>query len=124
MLLRWMASETGDASTFDMGSLDRRLTMFRWWPCLVLHLLLLHGASAAQLPPEFVNLRDVAPDILQDIRYAGADNFTGQKVPGYDANECVLKRPVAEALKKVDDRQAKMLQELRKEFEAYKAAHP
>jgi zinc D-Ala-D-Ala dipeptidase len=75
--------------------------MFRWWPCLVLHLLLSHAAGAAQLPPEFVYLRDVAPDILQDIRYAGSDNFTGQKVPGYDAEECVLKRPVAEALKKV-----------------------
>ena len=75
--------------------------MFRWWPCLILQLLLSHGASAGQLPPEFVNLRDVAPDILQDIRYAGPDNFTGQKVPGYDANECVLKRPVAEALEKV-----------------------
>jgi len=68
---------------------------------LVIHLLLPHGASAAQLPSEFVNLRDVAPDILQDIRYAGPDNFTGQKVPGYDANECVLKRPVAEALAKI-----------------------
>jgi D-alanyl-D-alanine dipeptidase len=48
-----------------------------------------------------VHLRDVAPDILQEIRYAGPDNFTGQKVPGYDANECVLKRPAAEALNKV-----------------------
>jgi zinc D-Ala-D-Ala dipeptidase len=76
--------------------------MFRWWwPCLVLHLLLSQNARGAQLPPEFVNLRDVAPDILQDIRYAGPDNFTGQRLPGYDANECVLKRPVAEALKKV-----------------------
>jgi zinc D-Ala-D-Ala dipeptidase len=76
--------------------------MFRWWwPCLVLQLLLSQEARGAQLPPEFVNLRDVAPDISQDIRYAGLDNFTGQKVPGYDANECVLKRPVAEALKKV-----------------------
>ena len=73
----------------------------RSWPCLVLHLLLSQEARAGHLPPEFVNLRDVAPDILQDIRYAGPDNFTGQKVPGYDANECVLKRPVAETLKNV-----------------------
>ena len=72
-----------------------------WWLCLVLHLLLSEEARAAQLPPGFVNLRDVAPDILQDIRYAGPDNFTGQKVPGYNANECVLRRPVAEMLKKV-----------------------
>jgi D-alanyl-D-alanine dipeptidase len=78
--------------------------MFRWClSCLVLHMLLSQEARASQLPQEFVNLRSVAPDILQDIRYAGPDNFTGQKVPGYDANECVLKRPVAEALKKVHD---------------------
>lgn len=68
---------------------------------MVIHLLLSQDARGAQRPPEFVNLRDVAPEILQDIRYAGPDNFTGQRVPGYDANECVLKRPVAEALKQV-----------------------
>src|SRR5262245_12866890 len=73
----------------------------RWWPCLVLHLLFSQAALAGPLPPELVNLRDVAPDILQDIRYAGPDNFTGQKVLEYDANECVLKRPVAETLKNV-----------------------
>jgi D-alanyl-D-alanine dipeptidase len=58
-------------------------------------------ARASQLPPGFVYLRDVAPDVLQDIRYAGLDNFTGRKVPGYDAPECILQRQVAEALGRV-----------------------
>ncbi len=31
----------------------------------------------------------------------GADNFTGAKVPGYEAPECVLVRQAAEALKDV-----------------------
>jgi zinc D-Ala-D-Ala dipeptidase len=79
----------------------RPLTMRRWAACAVLHALLVGGASAGQLPVGFVYLREVAPDILQDIRYAGADNFMGRKVPGYDAGECILKRPVADALKKV-----------------------
>ena len=56
---------------------------------------------ASQLPPGFVYLRDIAPDVLQDIRYAGLDNFTGRKVPGYDAPECILQRRVAEALGRV-----------------------
>jgi D-alanyl-D-alanine dipeptidase len=51
------------------------------------------------MPKEFVYLRDIDPSILQDVRYAGSDNFTGKPVPGYGAAECVLLRPVAEALK-------------------------
>ena len=53
------------------------------------------------MPKDFVYLRDVDPTIQQDMRYAGADNFTGAPVPGYDAPECVLVRQVAEALKAV-----------------------
>ncbi|MGE3158525.1 MAG: M15 family metallopeptidase, partial [Xanthobacteraceae bacterium] len=53
------------------------------------------------LPAGFVYLRDVAPSIEQDMRYAGYDNFVGRPLPGYDAPECVLRRDVAEALKQV-----------------------
>src|SRR5262245_28605217 len=55
-------------------------------------------AFAAEMPKDFVYLRDIDPTILQDMRYAGRDNFTGEPVPGYDAPECVLLRPAAEAL--------------------------
>ena len=58
-------------------------------------------ASAGEMPKDFVYLSDVDPSIEQDMRYAGADNFTGRKVPGYDAPECVLVRQAAEALKAV-----------------------
>jgi D-alanyl-D-alanine dipeptidase len=71
-----------------------------WW-CVAIGLLLPGGAGAGELPRSFAYLRDVAPDILQDMRYAGADNFTGRPVPGYEAGECVLQRTVAELLKKV-----------------------
>jgi D-alanyl-D-alanine dipeptidase len=64
-------------------------------------LLLPAAALAAGLPPGFVYLRDVAPGIAQDMRYAGPNNFTGHPLPGYDAAECVLRRAVAEALAKV-----------------------
>jgi D-alanyl-D-alanine dipeptidase len=59
--------------------------------------------SAGEMPKGFVYLRDVDPTIQQDMRYAGSKNFTGKKVPGYDAAECVLARQAAEALKAVQD---------------------
>ncbi len=54
-----------------------------------------------EIPDSFSFLKDVAPTILQDIRYAGSHNFTGKPLPGYDAAECILATPVARALKLV-----------------------
>ncbi|MEI7714730.1 MAG: M15 family metallopeptidase [Mycobacterium sp.] len=51
-------------------------------------------------PPDFVALRDVAPSILQDMRYFTAHNFTGGPVDGYLAPECILTRDAAEGLKR------------------------
>jgi D-alanyl-D-alanine dipeptidase len=56
------------------------------------------GAATAGPPPGFVRLADVAPAIVQDMRYAGSDNFTGRPVPGYGAAQCWLRREVAAAL--------------------------
>jgi D-alanyl-D-alanine dipeptidase len=53
------------------------------------------------MPEAFVYLREVAPAIAQEIRYATADNFTGRPLPGYQAGECVLRREVAQALARV-----------------------
>lgn len=66
-------------------------------------LMLGAAVAAAPLPVDFVYLRDIAPGIVQDIRYAGAFNFTGAPVPGYDAAECLLTAKAAEALRAVDD---------------------
>jgi len=61
-----------------------------------------HAAVAQRaLPAGFVYLRDVDPTIAQDIRYAGSDNFVGRPLPGYEAAECILRRDVAAALKRV-----------------------
>ncbi|MFM9846781.1 MAG: M15 family metallopeptidase [Hyphomicrobiaceae bacterium] len=59
--------------------------------------------GAADLPGDLVFLRSVAPEIVQDIRYAGSDNFTGAKVPGYEAGECILRKGAADALKAAND---------------------
>lgn len=53
------------------------------------------------LPGGLVYLRDVDPSIIQDIRYATANNFTGRRLAGYEAGECIVKREVAAALGRV-----------------------
>ena len=62
------------------------------------------GAQDDGPPALLVHLRDIDASILQDIRYAGPDNFTGRRVAGYDAAECLLLRDVAEALSRVQQR--------------------
>lgn len=58
-------------------------------------------ALAQALPPGFVRLAEIAPQVRQDMRYAGPNNFTGRPVPGYGAAECWLRRDAAEALARV-----------------------
>lgn len=59
----------------------------------------LHAESA--MPANFAYLRDIDPGIEQDIRYAGADNFMGRPMSGYNAAECILRRDAALALQRV-----------------------
>jgi D-alanyl-D-alanine dipeptidase len=81
----------------------RCVTYGRAWLFAVSALASLATRAAGQsaLPAGFVYLRDLDPTIAQDIRYAGSDNFVGRPLPGYGAAECVLRRDVALALKKV-----------------------
>ena len=58
--------------------------------------------SRNTLPPDFVYLRDIAPAIAQDMRYASHDNFTGAPLSGYDAPECILRKEAARALARVE----------------------
>ena len=67
-------------------------------------------ARAQTLPGGFVFLRDIDPSIIQDIRYAGSNNFVGRPLAGYDSAECVVKRDVGLALKSIQ--QALVPQEL------------
>ncbi len=57
-------------------------------------------ARAEPLPAGFVYLRDVDASIVQEMRYAGPDNFVGRPVDGYEAGECILLKAAAEGLKK------------------------
>lgn len=44
------------------------------------------------------DIRTLVPDIAEDIRYAGSDNFTGAVVDGYRAPKCLLRTAAAKAL--------------------------
>src|SRR5690349_7367918 len=65
------------------------------------------AAAAQNLPFGFVYLRDIDPSIIQDIRYATANNFVGHPLAGYQAAECVVKREVGLRLKATQQELAK-----------------
>ncbi|WP_425501297.1 M15 family metallopeptidase [Pseudoxanthomonas daejeonensis] len=68
-------------------------------PALAAVPVLSPAADAAQAG--MVEIREAAPGISVEMRYAGTDNFTGAVVPGYEAGHCYLLQPVAEALARV-----------------------
>jgi D-alanyl-D-alanine dipeptidase len=53
------------------------------------------------MPELFVDIQDVIPNIQLDVRYFSQHNFVGDKVDGYNAAKCILTRPAADALSKV-----------------------
>jgi D-alanyl-D-alanine dipeptidase len=59
--------------------------------------LVLAVGCAAQ-SPDFVPLDSVEPTIAVDIRYAGADNFVGAPIEGYDTPTCLVTPRAARAL--------------------------
>ena len=74
--------------------------------CIILGISLRPFAASTEqslgLPPGFVRLSEVAPQILQDIRYAGIHNFLGRPARGYLSAECWLTLPAAQALLRVE----------------------
>jgi len=68
---------------------------------LILTLFFPLFSYAEKIPKGFVYLKDVAPSILQDMRYAGYHNFVGRPIKGYHAKACILTRQAAKALARV-----------------------
>jgi D-alanyl-D-alanine dipeptidase len=58
--------------------------------------------AGQKIPEGFVKLSDIAPDIIQNKRYASAENFLGRKVPGYHQSSIYCTRQAALALNKVN----------------------
>ncbi|MEH0844264.1 M15 family metallopeptidase [Micromonospora sp. CPCC 205711] len=59
--------------------------------------------SGPRAPADVVLLAEVDPSIAVDIRYATAHNFVGRPIDGYPEPLCLLTRPAAEALRRVQD---------------------
>jgi zinc D-Ala-D-Ala dipeptidase len=73
----------------------------RLTPLLLMVIGLAGPVCAETLPGGFAYLADIDPTIRQDIRYAGVNNFMGRPLAGYEAAECIVKRDVGLALKRV-----------------------
>ena len=52
---------------------------------------------------QFVNLTDIVPDAILEIRYYGTYNFVGQRIDGYEEPTALLTKQAATALKAVSD---------------------
>ncbi|MES2626389.1 MAG: M15 family metallopeptidase [Pseudomonadota bacterium] len=50
------------------------------------------------MPANFVYLRDVIPDVVEDVRYFSADNFVGERIPGYEAARLLITAEAASSL--------------------------
>tara|TARA_R100000935_G_C2781632_1_gene141954 strand:- start:21 stop:695 length:675 start_codon:yes stop_codon:yes gene_type:complete len=69
----------------------------------ILILLFLCNVNAQEntLPPNFVYVQDIIPDVVLEMRYAGDNNFIGMSINGYNKPVAILSRPAAIALAKV-----------------------
>ncbi|MCJ7554595.1 MAG: M15 family metallopeptidase [Ignavibacteriaceae bacterium] len=54
-------------------------------------------------PNEFVEITNVIPDIILDLRYSTNHNFLGVPVDGYETDKCLMTKEAAEALLKVQE---------------------
>jgi zinc D-Ala-D-Ala dipeptidase len=90
------------------------------------------GLAQADQPPRLspattatqaglVDIRQLAPDMAEDIKYAGSDNFVGTPVDGYLAPTCLLLKPAADALARVE-RDLKAQHQRLKLFDCYRPA--
>ncbi len=52
---------------------------------------------------QFVNITDVIPDVILEIRYFGTYNFVGTRIDGYEAPTALLTRQATDSLKAVSD---------------------
>ena len=52
---------------------------------------------------DFVNITDVVPDVILEIRYFGTYNFVGTRIDGYEQPTALLTRQAADSLKAVSD---------------------
>lgn len=76
---------------------------------IFLHILLLAAVlmpsigvcSGASYPEGFVDVKEIIPSVILDIRYFTPHNFVGERIEGYNAPRCILTKKAALALSNV-----------------------
>lgn len=59
------------------------------------------GLPTVVIGQDLVDVRSLESSIAAEMRYAGSENFVGQRIDGYEAPICLLSRVAAEALVEV-----------------------
>ena len=81
---------------------DTAATVRASFAALLVVLACSHAANAQQRRPDtFVDAATVVPNLAVEMRYAGAHNFVGRPITGYEAPVCLLSRQAAAALASV-----------------------
>lgn len=76
-----------------------RIKLKKYCFLLLLPMLPLAGNTQTNALPEgFVYVKNLIPEVILEMRYAGNNNFIGTPITGYKAPEAILTRPAAEAL--------------------------
>lgn len=68
---------------------------------LILYLLFTTFLYTQQIPEGFVEIREIIPDIILDLRYLTEHNFLGVPVEGYNSEKCYITNAAADSLLKV-----------------------
>jgi len=79
-----------------------------------------YASNCMSLPDNFVYLEDIDPSIIQDMKYFTYDNFIGRPIKGYETGRCIITRPAALALAKVQ----KILQQQSRSLKVFDCYRP
>ena len=60
-------------------------------------------SPTSRIPEGFIDVKEVIPSIVLDIRYYTNHNFVGKRIHGYSAPKCYLTKEAAHSLKRVQE---------------------
>ena len=86
---------------------------------LIFFLTLSINLFSQEIPEGFVEIHEVIPDIVLDLRYATNHNFLGVPVDGYNIEKCYITKTAADSLAKVQSELRKFSLSL-KIYDAYR----
>ncbi len=66
--------------------------------------LFITSLTYAQLPKGFVYAKDIIPNLAQDLRYCGENNFVGEAIDGYEKPVVIMTVQTANALKVIQEK--------------------